>query len=215
MVASGVAAGSPSIGLLSTMDQLWHTPGVPTTGRDHVKAGWCQPHPAWQAITVVRDRPGRHHGTMRTESSVTSLSWIPSEAVTRQHPGGLRCRVHPLRRAAARRHRGHRGPPAGRPVPLRQRALRLPRVRRRRHHHRLRLHRRWPDGLDHGGGGRPQPGVRGRGPTRHPAAPGGGRRLGPVRPDVRRPHRAARPRAGCAASPSSSGRRPWSGPPCS
>ena len=42
---------------------------------------------------------------MRYESTVTSLSWIPSEAVTRQHEGRVRGRHRALRPAAARRDR--------------------------------------------------------------------------------------------------------------
>ena len=40
---------------------------------------------------------------MRYESSITSLSWIPSEAVTGSTQGGLRRGIEPLRRPAARR----------------------------------------------------------------------------------------------------------------
>ena len=42
---------------------------------------------------------------MRIEQTVTTVSWIPSEAVTGHEQGDLRERVHALRRAAARRAR--------------------------------------------------------------------------------------------------------------
>ena len=53
---------------------------------------------------------------MRVESSVTSVSWIPSEAVTGAGPEGhVRLRDHQLRRPPARRHRRPRasGGPTG------------------------------------------------------------------------------------------------------
>ena len=46
---------------------------------------------------------------MRLESSVTSVSWIPSEAVTARAQGHVRGRRHALRRSAARRDRRPRG----------------------------------------------------------------------------------------------------------
>ena len=58
---------------------------------------------------------------MRYESCVTSLSWIPSEAVTGCHPDGVRLRVHALRRPASGGARRPRGAAGGGPVPLRER----------------------------------------------------------------------------------------------
>ena len=83
---------------------------------------------------------------MRIESSVTSVSWIPSEAVTgmtRAVRGGR----HALRQPAARRDRRPRGLGAADAVPLREPARGVDRSRGRRDRRR-RLRRRRGDGLD-------------------------------------------------------------------
>ena len=94
------------------------------------RAPWSPSDPggARRAGRRASERPGaparlggRGIRVMRYESSITSLSWIPSEAVTGGHQAGLRRRSRPLRPAAARGDRGHRGAPRRRSLPVRQR----------------------------------------------------------------------------------------------
>ena len=64
--------------------------------------GGSTPHEL-AASTLPRGATECEHRCMRYESCVTSLSWIPSEAVTGATPDGVRLRVHALRRPACRR----------------------------------------------------------------------------------------------------------------
>ena len=152
---------------------------------------------------------------MRYESSVTSLSWIPSEAVTGVSRVAFDSGLHPLRRPAARP-RSTTSRRCGTADRFRfANVLRgLDRGGRPGQHHRLRLPGRRPDGLDHREAGaacgnasrrctlpdiqrrsRRRRATAGCGSSRRPAA-------GPGSP----------PRGGCAGGRSSSGRRRWCGP---
>ena len=78
---------------------------------------------------------------MRIESSVTAISWIPSEAITARRRSRCPFEIghRPLRRAAARPHRRPRRVARRRQVPLRQRAASLDQRDRRRRDPQLRL----------------------------------------------------------------------------
>ena len=162
---------------------------------------------------MVPGPPGRQHGTMRTESSVTSLSWIPSEAVR----GGTRVAFD-----AGFTHYDEPPPDVIDDLEALRQADRF------RFANVLSAWAEWDargtvtDCGYTGGGlmgsttvavGGPQPRVRGRGPSGHPAAARGGAPAGCG--SSRRPGDApdSPPPAGSAASRSSSGRPPWSGPP--
>ena len=116
------------------------------------------PDPTTSASWLMRDakhRPCRrapmaHNVAMRHQSSITSLSWIPSEAVEGSQrlafDAGMAHYDEPPPEViedlggAARR----------RPLPLRERARGLGRGRRRGPHHRLRPRGRRADGQHHG-----------------------------------------------------------------
>ena len=142
------------------------------------------------------------HEDMRYESSVTSVSWIPSEAFDGIYQFGIEAVGHyddPLpdvpQLAACR----NGGPPTS--SSSRQPAAGLDRCRRIRSHHRLRLRSgRLPDRLDDLPARRPAALLPGRRAAR--PAPGAGTRgrLGPVRPDRRRPGGRSHAQEGAAAA---------------
>ena len=129
---------------------------------------------------------------MRYESSVTSLSWIPSEAVV----GGTRLPFDagcgPLRPTASRRARRSRRTAGGRPLPIRQSTGGLYRGRQVRLDQKRRLSGRWPDRQHHGPCRWPQSRLPSGRTPRHATKAGTGRRLGALHPDRRRPHGHAR-----------------------
>ena len=127
--------------------------GASTTLRD---TGWPprQARPALRTVRPARDATPRS-APCAIEAAVTSLSWIPSEAVTGTEQGGVRHGLHPLRRAAA-----------GRRSTTSTRCATADRFRfanhpvgvdrgRGRTDRRRRLHGRRPHGGDDGGGRRP------------------------------------------------------------
>ena len=147
--------------------------------------------PSWPAAPLWRDDEG-----MRYESCITSLSWIPSEAVT----GGTRVAFD-----AGFTH--YDDPPPDRIDDIE--ALRATdkfrfanvlrawvEVDASGADHRLRLRRRRHDGLDHRPARRAELPVPGGPAPRHPAGAGTRRRVGPVRADRRGPDRAASAAAG-------------------
>ena len=121
-------------------------PSVPDPSRRRRNAAE-RAHETDRSVGVARGRRrgqhrGRRHSTasdeegdVRVEGSVTTISWVPAEAVERdaksRAPAGDVAR---RRRATGRPRPGHRchARRAGRPVPLRQPPLGLRRVRRRR-----------------------------------------------------------------------------------
>ena len=86
-------------------------------GGSHASLGGCQPHPsqAGQCPWVERAVRGRwrhddaRRRAMKIESRVVAVSWIPSEAVKGAMKAPVRAGHRPLRRAAARRARRSRG----------------------------------------------------------------------------------------------------------
>ena len=131
---------------------------------------------------------------------MTSLSWIPSEAIEGAQRLCLRLRHHPLRPAAALRGPRPRGPARGRPLPLRQRAAGVDRSRCGGTRHRLRLRRRRAHGVDDGQRGRAPAQVRGGAAARPPTRARVRRRVGALRADHRWPDRPAGTAAGAAAA---------------
>ncbi len=169
--------------------------GTPARVSQHASRGHGQhaSRRAWQTpvSTLACGRARDESWSMRYESSVTSVSWIPSEAVTGPSRAGFRLGIRPLRRPAVRGTRGPRGTPRGRQVPVRQRAAGLDRGRRRRADQRRRLRRVRNDRLHHPPAGRPARPLPGGQAARHPAAARAGAGLGAVHPDRWRPHRGA------------------------
>ena len=189
---------------------------------------WCQPHPrnACQSTGGTTERRSRsaqqRRSTgrlpMRIESSVTSVSWIPSEAVTGVTKGAFETGFAHYDDAPpddiGPDIAGRRGTAGSGPVPLRQPSRRLRRVRRRRRGRRRRL-RRWRRDRR-----RPRSGsarsftvaavsLPDRQPSRRSATAGcGSRRRPAAAPAFRRRGRCAGRRS-CSTSRRSCGRR-WS-----
>ncbi len=134
----------------------------------------------------------------RYEGTVTSLSWIPSEAIEGAQRLCLRLGHHPLRPATPLGGPRPRGPARGRPLPLRQCAAGVDRSGRGGTRHRLRVRRGRPHGVDDGQCGRAPAQVRGGPTARSPAPARAGRRVGALRPDHRRADRVARAAARAA-----------------
>ena len=131
--------------------------------------------------------------TQRFESSVTAISWIPSEAITGPSKVPFEAGRHPLRRAAAGPDRRSRGAANERPLPRSERAAGVHRGGGRPDRER-RASRPGPHRCDDRQGRAVRTAVPGGPAARHPAGAGDGRFVGALCPDGRRPDGPPTPR---------------------